>query len=104
MSFFAYDSTFTGGVRVASGDVNGDGIGDIITGPGVSGGPNVRVFSGATMGQPVSPTLLQNFFAYEPTFTGGVFVSAGKLGTNGLADIITGPGAGRAPEVKAFDG
>ena len=33
-SFFAYTPTFTGGVRVAAGDVNGDGAADIITGSG----------------------------------------------------------------------
>src|SRR4029077_12317822 len=31
-SFFAYDAVFTGGVRVAAGDVNNDGHADIVTG------------------------------------------------------------------------
>src|SRR5207244_3072824 len=31
-SFLAYDSAFTGGVTVATGDINGDGMDDIITG------------------------------------------------------------------------
>ena len=33
-SFFPYTPSFSGGVRVAAGDVNGDGATDIITGSG----------------------------------------------------------------------
>src|SRR5262249_261172 len=33
-SFYAYAANFTGGVRVAAGDINGDGIPDIVTAPG----------------------------------------------------------------------
>ena len=45
-SFFAYDANFTGGVRVAAGDVNGDGVPDIICAAGPGGGPNVTIFDG----------------------------------------------------------
>jgi hypothetical protein len=55
-------------VRVAAGDVNGDGRADIITGAGPGGGPHVRVFDGATLAE------LDSFFAYNPLFGGGVFV------------------------------
>src|SRR5436190_187025 len=43
-SFYAYDSSFHGGVRVALGDVTGDGVPDIITAPGPGGVPNIRVY------------------------------------------------------------
>src|SRR5262249_44252934 len=56
--FYAYDPSFSGGVRVAVGDVTGDGTPDIITAPGPSGGPNVKVFDGKT------GALLQSFYAY----------------------------------------
>lgn len=72
-SFFAYDPNFTGGVRVATGDVNGDGALDIITSPGAGGGPHVKVFD---LG---SQSLLRSFFAYNPSFLGGVFVAGGVL-------------------------
>jgi len=71
LSFFAFDQTFTGGVRVAAGDVNGDGFADIVTGAGPGDGPHVKVFDGHN-----NLNLLHSFFAYEPNFTGGVFVAA----------------------------
>ncbi len=96
--FLAYEAGFTGGVRVATGDINGDGKADIITGAGTGGGPLVKVFSGST-GQ-----LLSMFMAYDPSFRGGVSVSAGDVSGDGRADIVTGAGIGGGPHVKAFDG
>jgi hypothetical protein len=97
-SFFAYDPRFPGGVRVAAGDVKGDGHADIITGAGPGGGPEVRVFDG------VDGSILQDYFAYAPTFTGGVYVAAGDVNGDGKADVITGAGAGGGPEVRVFSG
>jgi hypothetical protein len=47
VGFFAYDPAFTGGVRVAVGKLNGGSGSQIVTGPGPSGGPHVRTFTGA---------------------------------------------------------
>jgi hypothetical protein len=95
-SFFAYPPSFSGGVRVAAGDVNGDGVADIITGAGPGAGTHVKVFNGATN------ELLQSFFAY-PGFAGGVYVAAGDVNGDGRADIVTGADSA-APHVKVFDG
>src|SRR4051812_22842748 len=46
-TFSPYGTGFQGGVRVAVGDVNGDGESDVVTAPGPGGGPNVKVFDGA---------------------------------------------------------
>jgi len=97
-SFLAYDAGFTGGVRVAAGDVNGDGIPDIITAAGPGGGPHVKVFSGIDL------AVLASFFAYDAAFRGGVFVAAGEMTGDGVADVVTGAGPGGGPHVKAFDG
>ncbi len=97
-SFFAYAPNFVGGVTVAAGDVNGDGKADIITGPGASGGPHVRVFSGANLAE------LRGFFAYASNFTGGIFVAGGDINADGKADIITGAGATGGPHVRVFSG
>jgi glucose/arabinose dehydrogenase len=98
MRFNAYSAGFTGGVRVATADVTGDGVPDIITGAGAGGGPHVKVFDGVTM------NLVYSFFAFGASFTGGVYVAAGDLDGDGRADIIVGAGAGGGPHVKAFSG
>ena len=100
LSFFAYGSGYTGGVRVALGDVNGDGYADLITGTGVGGGPHIKVFD-LRGGQPVT---IASFFAFEPTFMGGVYVATGDINADGYADVIVGAGQTGGPRVKVFNG
>jgi hypothetical protein len=97
-SFYAYDPLFSGGVYVACGDVDGDGLADVITGAGPGGSPHVRAFSlaGGT------PTEVASFFAYDSAFAGGVGVAAGDVTGDGVAEIITGAGPGGGPHVRAF--
>ena len=97
-SFFPYDPAFRGGIRVAMGDVTGDGVRDIITAAGPGGGPHVQVFDGVTLG------VVASFMAYDPAFAGGVFVAAGDVNGDGHADILTGPGLGGGPHVRVFSG
>lgn len=96
--FLAYEEGFTGGVRVAFADVTGDGLGDIITAAGYSGGPHIKVFDGAT------GNVAHQFFAYERGFSGGVFIAAADVDGDGIAEIITGTGPGGGPHVKVFKG
>jgi autotransporter-associated beta strand protein len=98
-SFLAYDSSFRGGVRVATADLNGDGAVEIITAPESGGGPVVRIWDGAT------GALLREFNSYDPNFRGGVFLSAARIDTGDtVPDIITGAGAGGGPHVRVFSG
>lgn len=88
---------FKGGAFVAvGGDVNGDGVPDIITGPGAGMASTVKIFSGAN-GAP-----LGSFSAFGG-FRGGVTVAAGDVNGDGWLDIITGMGAGNKPRVRIFD-
>ncbi|MCS6850436.1 MAG: autotransporter-associated beta strand repeat-containing protein, partial [Gemmataceae bacterium] len=96
-SFFAYPG-FMGGVRVAVGDVNGDGVADIVTAPGPGGGPHVQVFDGNNGG------LLNGFMAYAPTVTNGLFVAVGDVNNDGYGDIIVAPDQGAAPHVVVISG
>jgi FG-GAP-like repeat len=97
-NFAPYGEQFHGGVRVAVGDVTGDGRADIVTAP-ISGSEHeVRVFDAAT------GALACSFAPYGNTTPGGIFVAAGDLTGDGRADIVTGPGSGAPPVVKIYDG
>ncbi|MFH1522804.1 MAG: S8 family serine peptidase [Patescibacteria group bacterium] len=98
-SFNSYMENFLGGASVSSGDIDGDGKDEIVTGAGFSGGPHVRIFDnkGKVLGQ---------FFAYDKNFRGGVNVAVGDV-DGGVAhkkhEIITAAGKGGGPHVRIFD-
>lgn len=98
--FFAPYPGFAGGVNVATGDFNGDGKIDIITGAGAGGGPHVKVFDGATDFN----TTTHSFFAYDQAFRGGVYVALGDFNGDHHAELVTSPGPGGGPHVKTWRG
>jgi hypothetical protein len=98
----AFESNFTGCVHLATADVTGDGVADLIVGAGPGGGPRIRVLDGTNGAQLPGP--LGSFFAYTPTFTGGVEVAASDVNGDGYADIITGAGIGGGPHLQVFSG
>jgi hypothetical protein len=107
-SFFAYDRQFAGGVNVAAGDIDGDGIDDVITGAGAGAGPHVKVFSGKS-GEVMRKVFsgesgeeIRSFFAFDPQFAGGVTVAASDIDGDLRLEIVTGAGPGAGPHVKAF--
>ena len=99
VTFEAFDTSFTGGVYVATGLIHDQGHppAEIIVGEGAGGEPRVSVFDGAG-------TPLQRFLAFEPGFKGGVRVAAADVNGDGRSDIVTAEGPGSLPRVRAFDG
>jgi hypothetical protein len=85
-----------GGVFVAAGDVDGDGMPDIITGDN-GGSTLVHVFSGAS-GEPVWGQ------SFGSAFTGGVRVAAGDVDGDGYADLVVGNGPGAVSLVRVVSG
>jgi autotransporter-associated beta strand protein len=98
LGFMAYDVQVPFGVRVAAGDVNGDGKAEVITGAGPGGGPHVKVFNGTT------GAVEQSYMAFDPAFNGGVWVAAGRLVSTTADDVLVGAGLGGSPQAKVFNG
>lgn len=93
--FYAYAQTFIGGVNVSACDVTGDGIAEIITGAGFTGGPHVRIFSS-------TGEFLDQFFAYDNSFRGGVDVACGDIDGDNVNEVVTAPGLTGGPHIKVF--
>jgi len=98
-AFYAYDENFRGGVDVATGDMDGDGIDEIITAPGPGGGPHVKIFK--SDGTAYST---EGFFAFDPGFSGGVRVATADLDGDNKDEIIVAAGPGGGPHVRIFNG
>jgi uncharacterized delta-60 repeat protein len=82
--------------RGTTADVTGDSIPDYIVGAGPGGRPQVTVFDGKT------GLVVADFFAFEPTFTGGVFVAAADLDGDNKAELVISPDEGGGPRVVVF--
>jgi len=105
VSFLAY-GTSQYGVNVSAGDVDGDGIDEIVTGagPGAVFGPHVRGWN--YDGASVTPLTGYSFFAWQTLpLTHGVNVFAeADLNGNGRDELVTGrgPAPSADTEVKVF--
>lgn len=90
-------ATYTGGYRVTTGDVTGDGVVDLVYSTASSS--LVGVMNGQTFAQ------VTRFSAYSPNYTKPVNVAVGDINGDGFGDIIVAPGAtGTSPLVRAFSG
>jgi FG-GAP-like repeat len=97
-----YLPAFHGGVRVAVGDVTGDGTPDVVTAQGPGGNNTVRVFDGDT-GKALKGTL-GSFPAFTNAQADGVWVAAGDVNGDGRDDLVLGSDGGGVPLVKVVSG
>lgn len=82
-----FGAGFTGGVRVAAGDIDADGVTDVVAAMAGNGG-EVRAYSGS------DGSLLGSVVPFGPNLSGGVFVAVGDVNGDGHDDILLGAGSG----------
>jgi hypothetical protein len=98
LSFSAYD-TYQQGVRVAVGDVNGDGRNEIVTAPGKDAWTELKVFDGHTFKQ------LKSVLPFkDATWWAGAYVATGDTNGDGRDEIVDGLDASCCTTLTVLDG
>jgi hypothetical protein len=97
LSFWAYP-TYQKGVRVAVGDVDGDGRAEIVTAPGREAFTELRVFDGRTFAQKRAVLPFRNAVWWN-----GAFVTTGDTDGDGRDEIVDGLDAGCCTTLHVLD-
>src|SRR5262249_23045873 len=96
--FPAFEQSFTGGVRAAAGELDGNSnTVEVVAAAGPGGGPRIRIFSVDVNTGAV--TTLDDEFVFEPSFRDGVRVAVGRVAGGSTDQIILGTDPGGGPRV-----
>ena len=94
---------FEGSVNVAMGDVDGDGVLDLIVGAGKDHAPEVVVYAGAARGgKGAFGTELARFPAFDAAARGGISVAAAQIDGTTSDNIVVGSAPGIPSEVRVY--
>ncbi len=101
-SITAYERSYRDGVRIAIGDINGDGFDDIVTAAREGTTGKIRVFDGLTHAR-ITVGESQEINAFTGRAARGAYIALGDINGDGRLDIIAGAGLGGGA-VKVFSG
>ncbi len=96
--FYAFNKDEKGGAYLDAGDIDGDGIDELVVGHGPYGESYVKVFD--VHGERES--LIGNWKALGDDFFGGVKVNMADLDQDGEDEILTGAGFGGGPHMQGW--
>jgi hypothetical protein len=91
-----YGEKYTGGLSFAFGDVNGDGVKEVVVAPEDGRGGEIRVYryTGELVTLP--------WRAFGERYSGGANVAVGDLNGDAISEVIVGAGQGGGPQVRIF--
>lgn len=109
-----FGSSWAGGLSIAVGDFDGDGIKDIAAAKATGDG-DVRIFRGQAGGDPIADAAYRTIRPFDAGALGGASIAAADLGTvsngvvsnaaqqDGRDELVIANGPGVAPVVRIYD-
>ncbi len=91
--FYAFHPMYRGGVGVAGADLDGDGTRELLVAPSANAAPLVKAYS-------VRDALVDSFYAFPPSFLGGVQLGGGDTNGDGKEEVLAIPASAGSPQVR----